>query len=285
MKKRVTSDRAFTLIELLVVIGIIAILIGILLPVLNRVRQQAQTTACAANLFQIGHAMTMYTNQYNGYFPAAVINTGSNATGNTVHCWPVRLRKFLNGNQKVFYCPAEDSRCQWNQDIGGMVLYADDFYARFGYEVGERLLVGGPSPVMNGPPPNGTYFSYGFNSGPRSSVAGPSYDQNGEKVPSIAPDRKITNVRSPSEFILVADTVADGALDLLMGPRDASGIPGFPYSGGIGKIHRYGANVLFCDGHVQWYLQKDLLVIYPAVPDDAAKQRLWTADNQAFGPW
>ena len=61
MSRRITSQSAFTLVELLVVIAIIAILIAILLPVLSRVRQQAQQTACAANLFQIGHAMSKPT--------------------------------------------------------------------------------------------------------------------------------------------------------------------------------------------------------------------------------
>src|SRR4051794_41084029 len=117
MKRRSTSDRAFTLIELLVVIAIIALLIAILLPTLIRAKQSAQQAACAANLHQIGHAMTMYT-QECGYFPAAQIATST--IGSTIHCWPVRLRKFLNGNQKVFYCPAQDSRCQWVPDMGGL---------------------------------------------------------------------------------------------------------------------------------------------------------------------
>jgi prepilin-type N-terminal cleavage/methylation domain-containing protein/prepilin-type processing-associated H-X9-DG protein len=63
------ARRAFTLVELLVVIGIIALLIAILLPALNKARQQGNWAKCASNMKQLVTSMIMYTNDYKGAFP------------------------------------------------------------------------------------------------------------------------------------------------------------------------------------------------------------------------
>src|SRR5438105_14655668 len=70
--------RAFTLIELLVVVGIIAILVGILLPVLRSARAAAQNVQCLSNLRACGQVLHIYANQNNGYFPRMVWDTAEN---------------------------------------------------------------------------------------------------------------------------------------------------------------------------------------------------------------
>jgi len=76
----------FTLVELLVVIGIIALLIGILLPTLSRARAEAQKTQCLSNLRQLASANIRYSVDFQGWY--APIRVGYNTNPDPNGQWP-----------------------------------------------------------------------------------------------------------------------------------------------------------------------------------------------------
>lgn len=77
MLARRPQVRGFTLVELLVVIGIIALLISILLPAINRARAQAQQVVCASNLRQLYNTTALYALANNDYMLPSYVDTGN----------------------------------------------------------------------------------------------------------------------------------------------------------------------------------------------------------------
>lgn len=113
-------QKGFTLIELLVVIAIIAILAAILFPVMTAAKESAQVTQCCANLSQISKAVSMYVDEYNGWYPAPARpwKAGENKIypqhDPTVCTWDLVILKYLK-SPAVFKCPVDkNTRLPWN---------------------------------------------------------------------------------------------------------------------------------------------------------------------------
>jgi prepilin-type N-terminal cleavage/methylation domain-containing protein/prepilin-type processing-associated H-X9-DG protein len=110
----VKKPRAFTLIELLVVIAIIALLLAILTPALNAVKQRAQGVVCRSNLKQVGLAANLYAQNWKNYIPRG-------AAGGPDQIWFITFLPYLGHdrlsslghdsetsdyrNVKIYRCP------------------------------------------------------------------------------------------------------------------------------------------------------------------------------------
>jgi len=253
MRKR----NAFTLVELLVVIGIIAVLISLLLPALNRAREQAKQVNCASNLRQMGQAMAMYVNEWQ-YYPGCYCTT----QGQPFAVWPSRLRAYMNGNQEVFWCPSNDPANKWLRDWNAYPKFAKANAADtgYGYKVGEPLLDPTSQIYLLG-------FSYGWNDWgyggaftgnafyPSRGIGGDVHDTpTANPTPNYRYGQlKASLVKEPADCIAITDTQHQQTQgwQYNVDPGNANECPG--------SIHHGGCNVLFCDGHVLLYQQRDIV--------------------------
>lgn len=164
-ENRVTKRGGFTLVELLVVIGIVALLISILLPALNRAREAGRRVACASNMRQIGTAIAMYLGEFKGVYPPLIYHDDwktSTYNGNRSVGFDGLLRKYLGSkvdpkrpaNLGVFKCPSDDTiRFDYYPKDAGLITYQMPMSYGFDTIFWNKRDVG---PYMPPPSPGGT---------------------------------------------------------------------------------------------------------------------------------
>lgn len=213
----------FTLLELLVVVTIIALLATLVLPSLSQALQKAKAVTCVNNLKQISYAITIYTDDYAGYYPFTDTDIPNNGPTST---FASKLIPHLAGNWQSFWSSYRDRR-----DLGTFICPS--------WRAGE-----GSPPVYETPRmPNRDYAANYFLC-TRSSVW---------NVQPVKSDYRIEETQNAWVNWLVADASYRRILNDINGPvfYGTYAKPTYWQSLGFQPRHSNGANALFRDNSVR----------------------------------
>jgi prepilin-type N-terminal cleavage/methylation domain-containing protein/prepilin-type processing-associated H-X9-DG protein len=261
------TRRGFTLVELLVVIGIIALLISVLLPALQKAQSAGRQIACASQMRQIGTAFAMYLAENRNTYPPCWMQDDPNSftayQGQAGHnySYATLLRKYLGeqksdpyqgGNLPVFVCPNDLlDRAAWLQ--GGSLSYTmpdspgpDTIFYK------SRIPL-----AFHNPPSAGTTenrgigqlwnYSFGFPMWIRTSMVKPA-----PKVLLLV-ERSYSEQAQTTQWSLGYECKGPGYQ-----MWSAGGVYGFPMLHGTkGKESMGRFNYLFCDNHVECLLPQE----------------------------
>jgi prepilin-type N-terminal cleavage/methylation domain-containing protein/prepilin-type processing-associated H-X9-DG protein len=264
--------RGFTLVELLVVIGIIALLMGILLPTLGRVRAQAAETKCKSNIRQWAQGLQMYLNDSRGTLPRA--GGDGDSTGDAVGAWddpalwfnalPPRVssptynelqlthasggtRLPIEGDNSLFICPSSTMAVKSPAEAAAVVSPAGYFN------------IYGREPGASSATYRETFICYVWNS---------KLDDNNDNID--VPVMKINQLRPASKVAVVVEKrMQPGEAPKSIHRNRTLGRIKADWQRFAGR-HRQGGMIAFADGHVEWLAEKD---VQPIVDPYTGRER------------
>jgi prepilin-type N-terminal cleavage/methylation domain-containing protein/prepilin-type processing-associated H-X9-DG protein len=233
MRAKRMKPAGFTLVELLVVIGIIAVLIGILLPALNKARESASRAACLSNLRQVGQMIHIYANENKGQISLGCRsnvyqdNYTIRYTGaGLYYSWGPYFKAGLMKQPKVMYCPSSGldiyheyngAQNPWNYDRTTGELTS---YVRAGY--GIRPMGPDQTPILWR---SGANLQY--------PLVNAKFGSSNSPADAWSPYPKLSKFKNRA---IAADI--------------------FATEHRVTWRHKTGINVVYADGSARWYLTK-----------------------------
>jgi prepilin-type N-terminal cleavage/methylation domain-containing protein/prepilin-type processing-associated H-X9-DG protein len=249
--KQPNRTRGFTLVELLVVIGIIALLISILLPSLNRARETANRVKCAANLKAIGNSLLMYSNDNKGAYPRTIAAGGGYPLVPTWGTGATSSNPFSNG-------PAPNARPYENDITAAIYLLlttqdiTGDSFVCPSSRNEKWDFGGGSNTASNWSNWNGTetttHLSYSYqNPYGDTSAVNAGFRLNS----SVGADFAVFADINPGTIISYDGLGGPSISDNVIEPTSKS-TASQQQKANSNNHDKAGQNVLFGDGHVDW---------------------------------
>ncbi len=248
--KILTIHKGLSLIEILCVVMISTILMGMLLPSFNLVRQQALRNVCLNNLRQMSTAAFTYTIDNDGYYPLAYKTERTNGIRRYI-AWDFTTWKDWNAAEPI-------------EHVEPGLLWMGQTIAK----IQQCPAFSGPANWLIDP-----YTGYNYNT---------SYIGLNETIEPVNSSRTI-DVQLPAQTVLFGDGEYVGGANKFMrapfsNPRDMSFSDADRYAGTQGFRHLHTTNISFCDGHVNF--QKEIFTCTDPIGQDILEKYNQTHDSQ-----
>jgi prepilin-type N-terminal cleavage/methylation domain-containing protein len=278
LRNKASGAKGFTLVELLVVIGIIALLISILLPTLNSVRETAKRTQCASNLRQLNMASLMVAQNFKGHFRLTHRSLREEDGSATNYNVTPPLKNTDTDNDHIAWEP--DHVVDRFKREGGCdltLLVCPDRAGSGGvHSVAANVTTQGDewvnwhdnaqtSPTQHRRLRNGYYFLAGRWEEKYNALQSPGEPAPGHKIKSPM------QTKDKGKFVLWSECIESGTsssfsvgtLKTVTAPHGKHGLVATTDTTKTPKdIGSQGGNYGFMDGSVQWIKQDELVPFY-----------------------